>query len=330
MPMDETGWVTPKGSRELYYDRAIDWLPNGGRLTIERSGAAWSFGLDPVTATGGQYRLCWCAGTPENPLAHDRGYWTNRAGFTCSVPENFKVDVGEFLLVGPPTHAYERTCVVGQTCVLDDLHGVERGDLLMIMDTCGRSTVTGDARYYVDPSTEPVYSYLPEAGLAQLTEWHAGSDEAHFTANLTPGSDLTNLIYQPVRISSRGGLYRLCWCAKSYASNETQNASKPYQGQQLKFQCETPNHFKVDVGTLALLGPTGDMKLISGTAGVNRHDYDTRLDQLDRENVRLQRTCVSGQTCAFQGLVGHYLADTRIVVLDTCGEEIPVDRRPVG
>ena len=43
----------------------------------------------------------------------------------------------------------------------------------------------------------------------------------------------------------------------------------------------------------------------------------------------MARTCVSGQTCQVDGLVGHYLSDTDMVaVMDTCGVASTLPRFP--
>jgi hypothetical protein len=53
---------------------------SGASLAWRVSGLSWT----DVTAPGGFYRLCWCAG-----------------GHVCSVPQNFVVDFGELTIVGP-------------------------------------------------------------------------------------------------------------------------------------------------------------------------------------------------------------------------------------
>eukprot|EP00930_Biecheleria_cincta_P000278 TRINITY_DN100567_c0_g1_i1.p1 TRINITY_DN100567_c0_g1~~TRINITY_DN100567_c0_g1_i1.p1 ORF type:complete len:189 (-),score=8.02 TRINITY_DN100567_c0_g1_i1:19-525(-) len=76
-----------------------------------------------------------------------------------------------------------------------------------------------------------------------------------------------------VRPTSRGGNYRLCWCAHNYT-------------------CDSPYHFRVDAGQLTLIGPS---PLINS------------------------RTCVAGQTCAIDGLLGHFVQNgDRYMILDTC------------
>jgi hypothetical protein len=78
---------------------------------------SFSFGAAVVTATGGQYRLCWCALAP------------------CVVASDYIVDLGELVIAGPspldvlgraevvrsqPLEQH-RTCVAGQTCKVDNL-----------------------------------------------------------------------------------------------------------------------------------------------------------------------------------------------------------------
>ena len=50
-----------------------------------KEGTAFSWGLEPLTVAGGEYRLCWCAGAP----------------FSCVSLSDFKVDVGQLTVIGP-------------------------------------------------------------------------------------------------------------------------------------------------------------------------------------------------------------------------------------
>jgi hypothetical protein len=82
-----------------------------------------------VTAPGGQYRLCWCAGIH----------------FPCSIGDDYRVDLGELVIIGPsPVSEQHRTCVSGQTCSFDGLRGTDLGgantttsDKLWVLETCG-------------------------------------------------------------------------------------------------------------------------------------------------------------------------------------------------
>ena len=82
-------------------------FPEVGFASVVRaSGNTVSWGPSPVTAPGGIYRLCWCAG-----------------GFTCSIAEDFRVDVGSLMMTGPTPLTQHRTCVSGQSCEVEKVYG---------------------------------------------------------------------------------------------------------------------------------------------------------------------------------------------------------------
>ena len=59
------------------------------------------------------------------------------------------------------------------------------------------------------------------------------------------------------------------------------------------FECSLSEHFEVDVGHLVIIG----------------------VAPLEQD-----RTCVAGQTCSFDGIVGNYLSGAdKYMVLETCG-----------
>lgn len=123
------GLFLTQGDRYLVMDTCdqgdlVPGFPAGGRaLHTTASGSAASWGMDPVTARGGRYALCWCAGS-----------------FPCSTAEHFRVGAGVLTLLGPSA-PIERTCVTGQTCELSALIGfggwASDGDSLMALETCG-------------------------------------------------------------------------------------------------------------------------------------------------------------------------------------------------
>ena len=100
--------------------------PAYGIAAAYASGATYEWSA-PWTSNGGQYRICWCAN-----------------GFVCSAGRDFKVDVGELVVVGPAPLALIRTCVAGQTCSVDRLTGqhLSPADDLVLLDTCGSDVIT--------------------------------------------------------------------------------------------------------------------------------------------------------------------------------------------
>ena len=176
-----------------------------------------------VGLSGGQYRLCWCAG---------------QVG--CSTSEQFQLDFGELTLIGP-SRGQDRTCIASRECHLNGLEGYELGaeDRLMVLETCSVSS---------------------------LLEGYPSPDFALASSNWSAS----------VTVTSSGGWYRLCWCMRGFA-------------------CSIQGQFRVDVGSLRVLGP-----------------------------APLQhRTCVSGRHCLLEGLtiyrsIGQSASD-RMLVLETCG-----------
>lgn len=117
-----------------------------------------------VEIPSGGYRLCWCAGEP----------------FGCTSSIDFKTDIGSLHVVGP-VRMQERTCISGQTCTIRDIMGVQLGDAISLLDTCGE---------------ESVIPRFPSFGHVQR---NAGTATVSF----------------PV-VSAAGGSYQLCWCPKDF------------------------------------------------------------------------------------------------------------------
>jgi len=62
--------------------------------SVSSTGASVSWGVVPVTAAGGEYRLCWCAG----------------AGFSCSVQNDYYTDFGRLNLIWLSPLYQDKTC----------------------------------------------------------------------------------------------------------------------------------------------------------------------------------------------------------------------------
>ena len=137
-------------------------------------------------ASGGTYRLCWCAGTTLNVQNVTEG---------CLESSQFQTDFGSVSIVGPSPLEQHRTCVSGLSCEIQGVQGlylnqerlpnissIENFDRMLILDTCG---VAGVAH---------VTQKLPEAGMVQIVS-QSGSAFAWNTP-----------------LSAAGGEYKLCWC----------------------------------------------------------------------------------------------------------------------
>ncbi|CAE7219339.1 unnamed protein product, partial [Symbiodinium microadriaticum] len=274
-----TGWVSR--------------VPRGQSLSAEVHGATVSWGPETISAAGGTlaatihfhrvYRLCWCAAT-----------------FSCGIQEDFRVDAGEFLIIG---------------VFLND------NDQIAVRDTCGQSTDVVSAaggtynlcwcsmipgpcldaeNFVVSIGTLDIIGPSPlrqdrtctsgqRCHLDGLLGEHmgtndmliadtCGTDKAAFVPRFTNfgASDMVGdgLATWSI-ITAAGGQYRLCWCASTTA-------------------CASASEFTTDMGGLLLLGPAP---------------------------LRQDRTCVSGLSCEFEGFLGKYISSQdRILLSETCGD----------
>jgi hypothetical protein len=156
---------------------------NGTGIPAEINNASfWS--EDIITAVGGQYRLCWCAGTnyASTSTANESSTYL-AAMYMCSISETFVVDAGTFTLVGPHPFSQDRTCVSGLSCSLDGLVGnhLMSSDLLTVLDTCGT--------HFVVPR------FADKGRIAEVS--NSGAVVSWGT----------------VAISAAGGIYQICWCS---------------------------------------------------------------------------------------------------------------------
>ena len=305
----DTCGVTSAGGLPPIQGGASTLVPRipGDGLGMSTASAAKILWDGKLTAYGGLYRLCWCAGSPtgafDNPADPLSGsMWTGGGmpanlsgnqsssrrlssysglhepnlsndtnftdpGFLCQQVSQFRVDVGQLMLIGP-SRLHGATCVSGQTCVIDVV--TRPFDSFMLMDTCAisASSLGGQA-----------------ARSESLVSWGSSA------------------------LVGAGGTYRLCWCWNDAGlgniSNAT-NTSAPGSSLQLGFNssnassgsreaCQYTHDFAADAGPVFLLGPSP---------------------------LRQDRTCVSGHTCTIEGIVGAELED--LLIQDTCGSPMPV------
>jgi hypothetical protein len=291
----DRGAHTALEMRKRRAHHVVPGFPESGMASAALSGAVFYWGAEPITAPGGQYRLCWCAG-----------------GLRCSVEEEFNLDAGELVLVGPSPLAHDaagqdRTCVGGQTCLITAIRGMHLSDddSYIILDTCGASTrAPGSWQTSIRTATAGrVWPYgVPRptnenAGAARTSYWAADfwaqqvvpMPENGF-AGTVARSGAVAVWFPP--ITAPAGSYRLCWCGGDFVDHALQNGTSA--------SCGTVLDFSVDVGELRILGaPTG-----------------------------LTRTCVAGQTCALDGLKTSTSAYDVYILLDTCGVNAAIERAP--
>ena len=137
-------------------------MAGAGRMdAVARSGSFVSWGPARHTGVGGQYRLCWCAGTEASQ---------------CTEAMGFRTDAGKFDLIGPSPHTQHRTCVSGRTCAVDAVVGqdIEAGGRLMVLETCALSTLL--PRTVGDGLSEQVFKPQGFVSWGEL-EWSSAGGE---------------------------------------------------------------------------------------------------------------------------------------------------------
>ena len=187
-------------------------------------------------------------------------------------------DLGRFTLIGASL-GQERTCVSGQTCSLDGIVGnhLSSLDRILVMDTCGASALI------------PRWPYAAhELSLTALAKWP-------YTEREVRASWGQSVVTAP------GGQYRLCWCHGMIREDtveledlsdwpDVSDANTYVDRSQML--CSAAESFKVDMGTLTLVGVTPLLQY---------------------------RTCIAGQNCSFDGILGVGLSNAdRLAVMDTC------------
>ena len=279
-----------------------------------------------------RYRLCWCAGN-----------------FTCTFPSDHRTDVGSFSILGPQPFGpleQHRTCVSGQTCIIDGLllESPSDSNSIMVLGTCGRSD-------------------------AVVQGWPLGAVASYVTASGTSA-------YWSETIRAEGGQYRLCWCSGRCHSADKfradlgsmsligpaplQYARTCISGRQCAFDglegeglqvgdsiqllntcgtysaavgvplagngsAVTLQSGTVSWGSLPITGPGGRYKLCWCSASFKCGLEEFRLeigtlDVLGPRPLSQDRTCTSGLTCFSPRLTGHHIGlDSRVALLSSCG-----------
>ena len=275
-----------------------------------------------------RYRLCWCS-----------------AVFDCVSSQQHRVDVGSLSFIGPSFEQH-RTCVSGQTCLINslDLESPASTGSFMIMETCA----------------------LPDA---VVTGWPAGAVASSVTASGTSA-------YWGDTVLAPGGKYRLCWCGDGICNSvqrysidvgslsligpvPLQYARTCVSGRlcafdgvrgeglqagdawQVSSSCGstsvlpgmplTGHTISVTSGTVSWGGIR-----ISSSGGQYKLCWCSALFPCGLEDFRLEvgtldvigpaplsqdRTCISGTTCLSLGLTGHFIDSTTFfTILATCGK----------
>ena len=171
-----SGWKLCPERDGLASGQLVDKFPySGSSFSVLETGALANWGGVPLSAAGGNYRLCWCAGAPA--------------------PCTRSVDMGSLDIVGVSPLFQDRTCVSGQTCEIQGILGhmlLADGDAIVVLDTCGTAS--------------EVASLTPQP----FVPGNQSLDRENFTGNLTEPLYWGGSWWSPA-ISASGGTYRLCW-----------------------------------------------------------------------------------------------------------------------
>ena len=175
--------------------------------------------------------------------------------FVCSSQENFRVDAGGITVVGVSPFSQDRTCVSGRTCFVRDIlgSGLSSDDVLFALETCGE---------------DHALARFPFSGKVGLEETAAGTTFS-----------------QLERITSAGGVFRLCWC----------------HGMGFKDDCLVAREAVMDVGSLFLIGAaplSQDRTCVAGAAcsitGIRGEGLQQKDLILIMDTCGLERSLVSG------------------------------------
>ena len=269
------------GSADSYPRR----IPNAARVTEDR--AAWTM----LSAQGGQYQLCWCSCVAG--LANSSNFNTSQSD--CPSSPSFTTHFGSLTLLGPYA-AQEFTCVSGQSCAISGIRGegLDPTNQFLILETCG----TPSALMFGPADTVP--SWIPVSNRTQLiaTDWSWSSYEH---GNLSWVQNQSSLLLDcsttPSTTDCRsvqpilGAAWREPLAFVGAGTYQLCWCAPAWSFQSMQ-ACDRPESFRVSAGSITIRGPV------------------THQD----------RTCVSGQTCAFGDIYGLYIdKEDRFMILDTCG-----------
>ncbi|CAE8692336.1 unnamed protein product [Polarella glacialis] len=142
-----------------------------------------NFGCERVTASAGNYKLCFC--TPRG------------AGASCQRAYDFSFDIGTMVVQGPLRNQ-ARKCVFGYRCWAEDIQGVglADGDLILVLDKCRM------------PQTSPAAGNMTIRGIAGLTP---GAGVPAY------GKDGSQYLLAET-VLAIAGTYRMCWCRPSLSA----------------------------------------------------------------------------------------------------------------
>eukprot|EP00438_Fugacium_kawagutii_P024899 Skav220466 [mRNA] locus=scaffold3371:141367:147052:- [translate_table: standard] len=257
--------------------------PNAAQVTQDR--VSWAM----LSAQGGQYQLCWCSGTTEAENS------SNISQSDCLSSPSFTIHFGSLTLVGPYA-AHEFTCVSGQSCAISGVwgQGLDVTNEFLVLETCGTPSplLFGPA--------ETVPPWIPVANRTSVIDedwswasydrgnlsWAKNQSGLQLGCSTAPNAPDCRSVEPILGVAWREPL--------AFVSAGTYQLCwcAPTVSTPSERSCDRPESFRISAGSLTMRGPLSNQ----------------------------DRTCVSGQTCAFGGIYGLYIhEDDRFMILETCG-----------
>ena len=318
---------------------ALPRFGHGVATASTGSGALVSWGAASVTAAGGRYRLCWCAGEP----------------FACTAAEDFNVDAGRMTLVGPSPMSQDRTCVSGRTCFIDGIVGqdLSPGDQLLLLDTCGRTGEVSDLVGLGVSATDPArweVQLTSASGSQYRLCWCAGpaancgnSGEHRLDVGGLTIVGPTAFLQDRTCVSGRTCVLDgfvgqdLAGESSMLVLDTCGLSSVPHKFPNNGLATIAASGTQAGWTAAAITAAGGQYRLCwCSTDPSNDNLCSTAVDhRVDMGGLTLigvsplsqARTCVSGQTCEIDGLVGQHLSLLdQVLALDTCGTHAVVER----
>ena len=302
-------------------------FPNAGLLA---SGM-----LPRVSASGGQYRLCWC-GLPTE----------------CSRPENFRTDFGSLLLLGPSPLDQHRTCVSGRTCRVSDLlfHGEFEWSIgrLLILETCATHGVL--PRLWAEPISPPPSlnsESLLDAFQTDVISVAGGTynlcwcsmipgpclDAENFHVSIGTLDIIGPSPLQQDRTCTSGQRCHLGGLTGEHMGTNDMLIADTCGTDKAAFIPRFVNFGASEMAgdglaTWSIITAAGGQYRLcwcaSTTACASASEFSTDMGGLlllGPAPLRQDRTCVSGLSCEFEGFLGKYISSQdRILLSETCGD----------
>ena len=234
----------------------------------------------PLTAAGGQYRICWCSEVAD-----------------CSTSDQLRVDVGEFVLHGPQL-GQSRTCSSSQNCWIQDVlgHSLDIEDRLMILDTCGVAH-EGEMNFS-DGHGWPMLGLMMAHSLHGVLKDSSGN-----TISTVPEAIMSKFDFAGLHVTASGGQYRLCWCSGSSDCNDGPESFLQDLG---LLQLQGPSPLQQDRTCMSgqmcrLKGIVGesltqqDLIMVRDTCGLPSTSQASLIDRFPNDGI-VNSVATSGQT----------------------------------